>query len=277
MEYFPGNVDHLIEDLTVANASAWEKYAVAQTNPGSDYAYVLADLSNPSSPTFSPTGPTKPLVPFFKYVRLGAVRVGATSDDGAFKPVAFVNGNGSHVVVVKANSSGTLNISGIPDATYGVFTATNSGELTDGADVVATSGTLSVDVEAGVTAVYDKATASSGGAGGAPGSGGSDSVGGSTSSGGTTNVPGSGGTTIASTGGSAATGGSATLSGGTSGLAATGGGTAMGEGNGSNADSGCACRIPGESPRSQRNSLALLATALLGLAVARLRARRWFE
>ncbi|HEV8244580.1 MAG TPA: glycoside hydrolase family 30 beta sandwich domain-containing protein, partial [Polyangiaceae bacterium] len=282
MEYFPGNVDHLIEDLTVANASAWEKYAVAQTSAASDYAYVLADITNPSSPSFSATGPTKPLVPFFKYVRMGAVRVGATSNDGAFKPIAFVNENGSYVVVVKANSAGTLNISGLADATYGVFTAANTGQSTDGNDVVASSGALSVSVEAGVTAIYDKAGVPSGGSGGAPGSGGTASEGGSataggtasgtaggtTSAGGTTNAAGSGGTT----GVGVASGG--TTSGGNSASPMSGGASATSSGNPTDANAGCSCRVPGSSQPSRRAPLAILSIALFGVAVQRSRRAR---
>jgi hypothetical protein len=168
LEYVPGNVDNLIEDLTVASASAWQKYAVAQPSPTADYAYLYANVSNPSNPVFTPSAVTAPLTPYFRFVRAGAIRIGAESNDGNFRPVAFVNQNGAYAVIVKANASGTLNLSGLQNGTYGVQTNLADGRTVNGADFTVSVGTATVVVQQGVVAIYDKRTRVPGSGGGTP-------------------------------------------------------------------------------------------------------------
>ncbi|MEO7966603.1 MAG: glycoside hydrolase family 30 beta sandwich domain-containing protein, partial [Gemmatimonadaceae bacterium] len=57
---------------------------------------------------------------YFRYVGLGAVRVGATSANNTFAPVAFRNTNGKYVVVVKATAGGSFSVGGLPAGKYGI-------------------------------------------------------------------------------------------------------------------------------------------------------------
>jgi hypothetical protein len=65
---------------------------------------------------------------YFKWVRSGAVRIDATSDGGQFNPLAFVNSDGTWIVVVKASSGGALIVDGLPMGTYGVTYTTGGAQ-----------------------------------------------------------------------------------------------------------------------------------------------------
>ena len=274
LEFFTASVDDLVQDLTVANVSAWEKYAIAAPNPNSDYAYLHADVSNPANPLVRFGAKAAQMMPYFRFARMGAVRVGATSSSNGVTPVAFVNTNGTHVLVVKGDA-GELTVSGVKDAVYGVRSVANDGRVTNAADITASGGVLSVTVPAGVTAVYDKnatrgGAAGTGGASGASGTGGS---GGSGGSGGTGGSDGTGGSGAAQGSGGGATDAGMSGSGGASGTAAGGrssiggaAGSPLDGGNGVQAsatnDSGCGCRLGGSAPSARVAILLLVGIAL---------------
>jgi len=279
LEFFTAGVDDLLQDLTVANVSAWEKYAIASPNQNSDYAYLYADVSDPSNPVVSLGAKAAQMMPYFRFVRLGAVRVGATSSSGGITPVAFVNPNGTDVVVVKGDGA-ALTVTGIGDAVYGIRSVASDGTVSNAADVTATGGVLNVTIPSGVTAIYDRNAirgVGSSGTGGASGAGGASNTGGSPNggithsggnpSGGTT---GAGGTATAGAGGSATSGSGGLASGAGSG---SGSGAAFDPDGGSPAlsrssdDSGCGCRVR-ESKLPPRSTW--LAVIGLTLAAARL-------
>ncbi|MDB4975072.1 MAG: hypothetical protein JWN48_3413 [Myxococcaceae bacterium] len=160
LEYVPGTADDLLEDLTVGNVSAWQKYGVVSPDLGNDYGYLYADVSNHSAPKVKFGAATALLWPFFKFVRSGAVRVAATSTSDGFRPVAFVNANGSYVVVIKSNDGGTVSLSGLGNGTYGISSGTSDGKVINGSDLVATNGALSITIPGGVTALYGKVAGS---------------------------------------------------------------------------------------------------------------------
>jgi hypothetical protein len=65
---------------------------------------------------------------YTKFVRPGAQRIGAASAARQFDPVAFVNRDGTNVVVVKAQGgSGDFTLGGLPAGTYGVYRANGNG------------------------------------------------------------------------------------------------------------------------------------------------------
>jgi Glycosyl hydrolase family 30 beta sandwich domain len=72
---------------------------------------------------------TSGLAQYFRFLRAGAVRLGATSNRTDRLPVAFRNPNGAHVVVVQARSAGTITVVGLPAGSYGLryTTATETG------------------------------------------------------------------------------------------------------------------------------------------------------
>lgn len=156
LEHVSGNADELVEDLTIANVSAWQKYAVAQISPSQDYAYLSVDRTVPSSPIISLNSRAAPLLPYFKSVRRGAVRIDAQSDDPAAQPVAFVNADGGYAVIAKSPAATTLRVIGLPAGTYkSISVRLDSVTAETGPDVTIASGAaLSLNVPAGVTAVF---------------------------------------------------------------------------------------------------------------------------
>jgi len=104
-------VDTLLEDLKVGNNSAWQQGSFAGSGP--------TDLFNISGSTISLAPTARYTQHYFHRVRLGARRIGATSTDGTFTPVAFTNVDGRTVVVVRATGGGTVTITGLPAGTYG--------------------------------------------------------------------------------------------------------------------------------------------------------------
>jgi O-glycosyl hydrolase len=158
-ELFTANVDTVLDDLLVGQVSSWQKWSVAGKKGGSLNGYYVADLSNPAAPVFSFAPNVAPMALVFRYARLGAVRVDAQS--ATMRTVAFVNPDGSNVVVVKRPveaGSGPVTISGVKQGTYGVRSiAAGSTQASNQPDVTAAAnGTLTVNLAAGYTAIYGK-------------------------------------------------------------------------------------------------------------------------
>lgn len=107
-----------LHDDLKSNAVAFQQFALAYdaTDDGAEY-YLI----NHTTHTVIIASRTKFLRQYFKFIRRGAVRISATSGNTNFDPLAFVNPDGKHVVVVKAASGGSLPpISGLPAGTYGI-------------------------------------------------------------------------------------------------------------------------------------------------------------
>ena len=166
-EWINATADTLIEDLTVGNVASWQKWAVAdrkevgRTNPQA--FYYLCDIST-TPPTITMAPNTAFMAQYFRYVRLGAVRIEAQSSVAARRPVAFQNANGNYVVVAKTNAgtgSQPVTFTGLPPGTYGVRTTNYSGLASALADVVAAAdGSLTTTIADGFTTIYGKGSAS---------------------------------------------------------------------------------------------------------------------
>jgi hypothetical protein len=154
LERIGADANDLHADLEVGRNSAWEQYVLAWSTQVSDNGaqYYRVD---PAARIL--TGQRTPaLQQYFRYIRAGAVRIGAASDATQFRPLAFRHQNGKHTVVVNATAGGTFYIEGLPAATYGV-TYTTSSELNVAApDVVLAAGRLlRADIpNAGVITVF---------------------------------------------------------------------------------------------------------------------------
>jgi len=154
LEYIGATVDDLLKDLKEANVSSWEEYAMAfpgGSDDGSTYYLV-------NGTTVTPASRMKLLRQYFKYVRRGAARVGATSTSGALDPVAFQNANGKYVVVTKASAAGQVSVAGLPAGTYGVTYTTSNQSLVSVPDVTIVAGAvLATSIpSAGVITIFDK-------------------------------------------------------------------------------------------------------------------------
>jgi hypothetical protein len=124
LEHVAGDVVELHADLTIANASAWQQYGIAvNLGPkGKDRGagYLVRDFGGRGGPTIKMGERTRGLAQYFRFVRAGAVRIGATSNTPDVLPVAFRNQDGSDVVVARSTKAGTIKVVGVPGGTYGM-------------------------------------------------------------------------------------------------------------------------------------------------------------
>ena len=115
----------LHEDLKTGNNSAWQQGVVAGALNASMCLYKIDD-SDAANPKVLINNKTKFTRQYYKFIRPGAVRIGAATTNGSFDPVAFINSNGKYVVVVKANAGGTFTIDGLPAGGYGIKYTTSA-------------------------------------------------------------------------------------------------------------------------------------------------------
>jgi len=124
LEHVGGDTAELHTDLTVANASAWQQYGIATELSLKDKDrgayYYVRDLATRDTPKLKMAERTRGLAQYFRYIRAGAVRIGATSSSGDVLPVAFRNPGGSAVVVAQAKSPATIRVTGLPAGVYGL-------------------------------------------------------------------------------------------------------------------------------------------------------------
>lgn len=260
------NTHHTLhEDLEIGNNAAWQQGTLAGPTLKPDEAALFSvDTSTPGSPKLVMNTQTKFRRQYYKFVRMGARRVAATSTDGGFKPLAFVNTDGRHVVVVKASAGGSISIAGLPAGTYQAKYTTAAAYDVDSPPVtISAGGALAGSIPAaGVITFW-------GGAGGGA-DGGVDSVDGSADG----PVDAAGGDTPVADGkdGGGADGGGGGAGGGMGGKGGGGAGGAGGQapdGGQPGADGGgCGCRMAGGGGFP---SLPIASLLLLGLVRSRRR------
>jgi hypothetical protein len=153
LEHIGSGVDDLYKDLTVGQVSAWQQFAMAYPNADNGGTYYPIISGQPQLGSR-----TRYLRQYFRYVRLGAQRVGASSTSGALRPVAFRNPDGRLAVVIHADQTGALTVRGLRPGQYGVSltsSPTTTSEL--GTQTAGANGTLSFTTSAtGVLTVYAK-------------------------------------------------------------------------------------------------------------------------
>ncbi len=143
LEHGGSGYEHLHEDLTLANVSAWEQFGLSfcgDRDTGGNYFPIYGASLGKNTPDVRTGEMTKYLRQYFRYVALGAVRVGATSTEAQWEPVAFRNPNGTYTVVVKANAGGAFTVGGLPAGTYGVDFTTANAYMQALPDVAVTAG-----------------------------------------------------------------------------------------------------------------------------------------
>jgi len=129
LEHGGSGHEDLHADLTLANISAWQQFGLAfcgDRDIGGNYFPIFGGSLGNNTPVVRTGEMTKFLRQYFRYVALGAERVGATTANAQFAPVGFRNSNGKFVVVVKASAGGSFSISGLPAGTYGIDYTTAS-------------------------------------------------------------------------------------------------------------------------------------------------------
>jgi hypothetical protein len=156
LEYWTPELSHrhLSEDLTLGRASAWQKGVFAD-NFGCTFSHYIRLVNG--APELCPT--SRLLRQYMKYIRPGARRIGATSSNPVFVPVAFINTDGRYAVVVKAEGGGgPFTVAGLPAGTYAVSWTENGGQqaTTQLADVTIGAGQVlatTLPVEGALTIV----------------------------------------------------------------------------------------------------------------------------
>lgn len=156
----PGNSHRTLhEDLKDGRNSAWQQATLVGVDEPSGLGMATVNTSDPANPVVTTGSVSRYTSLYFRHVRQGARRIGASSDAPALDPLAFVNVNGTHVVVVNALNAGAFAVRGLPDGTYGISYAT--GETTADAEQTIVSGqSVSASIPAaGVITIYGMAPA----------------------------------------------------------------------------------------------------------------------
>lgn len=151
LERIASNVEDLYKDLTIANASAWEQYTLAFPT-GDDGAQYF--VYNNGVPVLAER--SRYLRQYFRYVRLGAVRIGAESDSSEVRPVAFQHTNGAMTVVMHLSRGGDIVVRGLRPGTYGasLTSASRTGQELGTFTATAAAGLRLSAPYAGVLALY---------------------------------------------------------------------------------------------------------------------------
>lgn len=120
----------LHDDLTIGNNSSWQgRTLLTLFKDPSTTGGVLTVQDN-----------VRYTMQYFRAVRRNAVRFQATSSASQFQPIAFRNPDGSRTVVIRASSSGSVVVGGLPAGSYSVSWAVASGSSRLSAPIVISAG-----------------------------------------------------------------------------------------------------------------------------------------
>jgi Glycosyl hydrolase family 30 beta sandwich domain len=159
LEHIGSGYEDLHADLKIGMNSAWSQYTIGDAWPGDTGGkYYLVDAANPNQPVVTMGSRTRFLRQYFRFIRSGAVRIGASSNNADFDPLAFINANGSYVVVIKATAGGASTIEGLPAGTFGIKYTTTAQYDIDEPDVTISEG-QALDAfipDPGVITIYAK-------------------------------------------------------------------------------------------------------------------------
>lgn len=124
LEHLTSGHENLHEDLTAGNNSSWQRLGLAwpQDAPDGGGDYLVID---PQDFEVRLSAKARFKSQYFRSIRPGARRLLASSTDENLDPVAFVNGDGRFVAVVKADRDAQFTIGGLPAGTYDVGYTTN--------------------------------------------------------------------------------------------------------------------------------------------------------
>jgi hypothetical protein len=161
LEKIGASYQDLHADLKIAENSSWAQYALADVATDDQGGlYFTIDIADPEMPVVKMASRTKFLRQYFKFIRRGAVRIEAATDNQKFDPVAFVNTNGTTVVVIKVDAyfGGRFSVRGLPARLYGIKYTTANDYDVDLPDVDLTSNEdLTATIpDRGVVTIYAK-------------------------------------------------------------------------------------------------------------------------
>jgi hypothetical protein len=156
LEKMGAGIDVLFEDLVVGHVSGWQQWAAAERLEFDYGHYALVDNRDATHTRILPAKASLLLSQVFRYVRRGAVRIGAASDRRDKRVVAFVNASGDQVVVVRARrAGGALTLRGLAPGRYGLRFVGNDDRVSELAPVDLRNGELVTTLPGpGALAVY---------------------------------------------------------------------------------------------------------------------------
>jgi hypothetical protein len=162
LELVKGNSYHLHQDVENANASAWQSFGIATWAPddGKPRRGALVYVDKQTGET-TPSHQGRRLMQYMRYIRGGAVRIGATVQEPKFFTVAFENKDGGQVVVVRAETKGPIVIHGLDKNRYAAtFANWKSGGNPAKVTQNAADGAVTVQMPAkGIVSVFPAAMA----------------------------------------------------------------------------------------------------------------------
>ncbi|OFX04152.1 MAG: hypothetical protein A3E78_06735 [Alphaproteobacteria bacterium RIFCSPHIGHO2_12_FULL_63_12] len=138
LEHVAADVNEFYRDMTIANVSAWQQWAIAHVLNNNKYLLV-ADLSKPKGARLSVAARAQPLAQIWRHARIGDVRIDARASAPGLKPLAFAQPDGGVALSVIADAGGKFTIGGLPAGRYRVERTTakifaeNAGIVTVGA------------------------------------------------------------------------------------------------------------------------------------------------
>lgn len=118
LEHIGSSAESLHQDLTLGNVSAWQQFALAFPDGDTGAHLFILDPAKPAGERALLSATGWYLRQYFRAFRPGGVRIGATSSDDAFTPVAVQHPDDRMAVVIKAARAGRVTIAGLAPGTY---------------------------------------------------------------------------------------------------------------------------------------------------------------
>ncbi len=120
LEHIGSDYRDLYRDIAIGGASAWEQFVLAFGESDDGSVYFVLQPRGRAAPGVVMASRTRFLRQYFRYIRAGAQRIGATTDQPGVAPLAFINPDGRYVVVVNADGRGDVSVSNLPAGRYDV-------------------------------------------------------------------------------------------------------------------------------------------------------------
>lgn len=139
LEHFSADVNEFYRDVTIANVSAWQQWAIGHVLDNNKYLLV-ADLSKPKGARLRLAARARPFSQIWRHARIGDVRIEAQSVNPALKPLGFVRPDGRIIVSVIVEGDGAFTIGGLPAGNYQL-------EQTTDAVLAEAGGTVTVNAD----------------------------------------------------------------------------------------------------------------------------------
>lgn len=151
LEWWFDNATHkvLYEDLEIGNVSSFQQSPIN--------GFFNIDTSNWQKLKVSIKDVSQYNRLYYLFIRPGAVRKEATTNNPVVKPLAFINKDSALTVIFESDEESNVSISGLPAGKYAIKYTSETEKFADGAEpVVQNDGKTNIKVVKGVTVLYLK-------------------------------------------------------------------------------------------------------------------------